>query len=125
MWGAKYFDAVRKCNMGVNITRGEPIKYYSSDRIATLLGNGILTFQHDGYQYQDFFSNNEMVFYKSIAELNSKILFYKKNNNLRKKIAYNGYKKSHKIFNNKKIAEYMVNTTLGKKIKKKEIWHNG
>ena len=63
--------------MGVNITRGKPIKYYSSDRIATLLGNGILTFQHEDYQYRDFFTDNEMVFYKSTDELNSKILFYK------------------------------------------------
>ena len=125
IWGAEYFDAVGNCNMGINITRGKPIKYYSSDRIATLLGNGILTFQHEDYQYQDFFNKNEMVFFKNIDELNSKILFYKKNNNLRKKIAYNGYKKAHKIFNNKKVAEYMVKLTLGEKIKRKEIWHNG
>ena len=60
--------------------------------------------------------------YKKISE---KILFFKKNNHLRKKIAYNGYKKAHKIFNNKKITDYMVKITLGEKIKQKEIWHNG
>ncbi len=125
VWGAKYFDEIAKCNMGINVTRGKPIKYYSSERMATLLGNGILTFEHKDYNYQDFFDKNEMIFFGNSDELNSKILFYKKNNNLRKKIAYNGYKKAHKIFNNKIIAEYMVKKTLGEKIKNKQVWHNG
>ncbi len=125
VWGAKYFDEIKKCNMGINITRGRPIKYYSSERMATLLGNGLLTFEHSGYQYQDFFKKNEMIFYNSINDLNSKILFYKKHNTLRKKIAYNGYKKSSKIFNNKIIADYIVKTTLDIKIKNNLIWHNG
>ena len=30
--------------MGLNLSRGEPLKYYSSDRIAQLMGNGLLTF---------------------------------------------------------------------------------
>ena len=30
--------------MGLNLSRGKPIKYYSSDRIAQLVGNGLLTF---------------------------------------------------------------------------------
>ena len=111
--------------MGINITRGKPIKYYSSERMATLLGNGILTFEHKGYQYQDFFNHNEMIFFDNARDLNSKILFYKKNNKLRKKIARNGYKKAHKIFNNKIIAEFMVKKTLGEKIINKQVWHDG
>ena len=66
-----------------------------------------------------------MIFFKNASDLNSKILFYKKNDKLRKKIAENGYKKAHKIFNNKIIAEYMIKKTLGEKIKNKQIWHNG
>ena len=111
--------------MGINITRGKPIKYYSSERMATLLGNGILTFEHEDYHYQDFFKNDEMIFFKNSKDLNSKILFYKKNDHLRKKIAKNGYIKAHKIFNNKIIAKYMVDRTLGEKITNPQVWHNG
>lgn len=125
VWGAKYFDEISKCNMGINITRGNPIKYYSSERMATLLGNGILTFEHEDYHYQDFFKNDEMIFFKNSIDLNSKILFYKKNDHLRKKIAKNGYIKAHKIFNNKIIAKYMVDRTLGEKITNPQVWHNG
>ena len=124
VWGAEYFEEISKCNMGINITRGKPIKYYSSERMATLLGNGILTFEHNDYHYQDFFNKDEMIFFDCVNDLNSKILFYKRNNKLRKKIAQNGYKKAHKIFNNKLIAEFMVKKTLGEKIKNKQVWHD-
>jgi spore maturation protein CgeB len=110
--------------MAINLSRGEPIKYYSSDRIASLMGNGLLTFIHENYQYQKFFNKNEIVTYKNIKDLNKKILFFKKNKKLRKKIAANGYKKAHKIFNNKLIAEFIVKKLWVRIIKKKYSWMN-
>ena len=32
--------------MALNLSRGKPVKYYSSDRIAQLMGNGLLTYIH-------------------------------------------------------------------------------
>ena len=109
--------------MGINITRGKPIKYYSSERMATLLGNGILTFEHKGYQYQDFFNHNEMIFFDNARDLNSKILFYKKNNKLRKKIARKGKSKYMKYFNSSLVADFIIKKTLGINDKKKYFWH--
>ena len=40
--------------MGLNLSRGKPIKYYSSDRIAQLMGNGLLTFIDEKTCYSDF-----------------------------------------------------------------------
>ena len=99
--------------------------YYSSDRLASLMGNGLLVFIHEGYKYQDFFNNNEIITFKNINDLNKKIKFFKKNNELLKKIAENGHKKAHKIFNNKIISQYIVDKTMGNKIKKNYIWMNG
>ena len=125
IWGQKFFDELSKCSMSINLSRGDPIKYYSSDRIASLLGNGLLVFIHEDYKYQDFLNNNEFVTFKNISDLNKKIKFFKKNSNLLKKIAANGYKKAHKIFNNKTISQYIVDKTMGNKIKKNYIWMNG
>jgi spore maturation protein CgeB len=124
IWGQKFFNELNKCSMAINLSRGEPIQFYSSDRIASLMGNGLLTFIHEGYQYQKFFNKNEIITYKNVKDLNKKILFYKKNEKLRKKIAANGYTKAHKIFNNKIIAEFIVNKTMGQLIKKKYSWMN-
>ena len=101
--------------MGLNLSRGLPTKFYSSNRIASIAGNGILTFIDKKTELDNFFSNNEMIFYNNINDLAEKINFYKKNDKLRKKIAYNGKKKYFKLFNEKKITQYIINCSIGKK----------
>ena len=46
--------------MGLNLSRGKPTKYYSSNRIASLIGNGLLTFIDKKTQLNDFFNKNEI-----------------------------------------------------------------
>ena len=124
VWGQNFFDELNKCSMAINLSRGEPIKYYSSDRLASLLGNGLLTFVHENYKYQDFFTKDEIVTFKNINDLNKKILYYKNNKRLMKKIASNGHKKAHKIFNNKIISDFIVRKTLGLNIVNRYSWMN-
>lgn len=109
IWGSNFFYELTKCKMGLNLSRGKPIKYYSSDRISSLIGNGLLTFMNSGYQFDDFFNNNEMIFYTDLNDLNEKIQYFKKNDEERVKISEKGHLKGHKIFNNKLITNYMIN----------------
>lgn len=125
VWGQRFFDEISKCSMGINLSRGSPIKHYSSDRISSLLGNGLLTFIHEDYEYNDFLSKNEIVTYKNIKDLNKKILFFKKNNKKLRIIARNGYYKAHQIFNNKLIANFIVKKTFNIKTNSKIAWMNG
>ena len=125
VWGQEYFNELSKCSMAINLSRGDPIKYYSSDRIASLLGNGLLTFIHDKYSYSDFFSSNEIVTYSNINDLNQKIIYYKKRPKLLKKIAFNGHKKAHKIFNNKVISNFIVKKSMNLKINNNFDWMDG
>ena len=122
VWGQKFFDELNTCSMAINLSRGKPVKHYSSDRIASLMGNGLLTFIHEDYKYNDFFTKNEIVTYKNISELNKKLIFYKKNKSLLKKIAKSGCQKAHKIFNNKIIADYIVKKTMDIKLNTKLSW---
>ena len=50
--------------MGLNLSRGDAIKYYSSDRITQIVGNGLVCLIDEKTQYRDFFTNDEMVFIK-------------------------------------------------------------
>lgn len=124
VWGQNFFDELNKCSMSINISRGMPIKHYSSDRVASLLGNGLLTFIHKKYEYNDFFNNNEIIFYNNINDLNKKILYFKNKPKLLKEIASNGYKKAHNIFNNKLISEFIVKKSMNLKIDKNLCWMN-
>ncbi len=79
------------------------------------MGNGLLTFIDKKVQMEDFFDKNEIVFYQNITELADKIIFYSKNDRLRKKIAKNGKKKYFKLFNESKISKYLIDISLGNK----------
>jgi len=116
IWGSNFYLSLINSKMGLNLSRGKATKYYSSNRIASLMGNGLLTFIDKKTQLNDFFDNNELIFYNNLNDLVDKIIFYKKNDKLRKKIAYNGRKKYFKLFSEIKTAKYIVDTSLGKKI---------
>ena len=55
IWGNFFYKALVNSKMGLNLSRGLPTKYYSSNRIASLMGNGLLTFIDKKTQMDDFF----------------------------------------------------------------------
>ncbi len=114
IWGNDFYQALINSKMGLNLSRGLPTKHYSSNRIASLMGNGLLTFVDKKTQLSDMFSNNEIVMYENIKDLTNKINFYKKNDHLRSKIAAAGRKKYFKLFNELRTTKYIVDKSLGK-----------
>lgn len=122
VWGSDLINEISKCRFGLNLSRGKPIKHYSSNRIATLMGNGIPTIINEKVQYQDFFTKNELITYKNIDDLISKIKFYKKNERARINLGIKGQSKYFKIFNNKIIADYIFTRSLNINSKKNYYW---
>ena len=110
--------------MGLNLSRGNAIKYYSSDRITQIVGNGLVCLIDEKTQYKDFFTDKEMVFYKNVNDLSEKIVKISRDEKLRKAIARNGKNKYMKYFNSDLVAEFIINKTLDLKSKKKYLWHN-
>ena len=102
--------------MALNLSRGKPTKHYSSNRIASLMGNGLLVFIDKKVKMGNFFNSNEIVSYNDIDDLAEKIKFYKKNDKLRVKIAKKGKEKYFKLFNEIKIANYIIDKSLGKTV---------
>ena len=107
--------------MGLNISRGMSQQLYSSDRIATLVGNGLLTFIDKKTNYMKFFTNKELVFFSGINDLIKKINFFKNNEYLARKYAENGYKKYHKFLNSEQVCRFMLSKT-GHSKKTKFLW---
>ena len=115
IWGNEFNNNLINSKMGLNLSRGKPTKYYSSNRIASIMGNGLLTFVDKKVQMHDFFTKQEIISYTNIKDLSEKIRFYSKNEKLRKKIASNGKKKYFKLFNEIKVSKYIVDISLGNK----------
>ena len=122
IWGDNFKINLSNSKMGLNFSRGKPIKYYSSDRLAQLMGNGLLTLIDEKTFYSDFFSKKELVTYKNYSDLVEKIKRYKKNDKERKLIAKNGKNKYLKFFNSTLVAQYVLNKTLDRRSKNKFLW---
>ena len=123
IWADQYFKIISNSKMGLNLSRGDPIKYYSSDRITQLIGNGLVTLIDERTYYRDFFNNDEMVFYSNIDNLAEKIQKISKDEKLRKLIAKKGKDKYLKYFNSTLVAEFIINKTFQNKTpKNKYLW---
>ena len=100
--------------MALNLSRGNPTKHYSSNRIASLMGNGLMVFIDKKVEMNNFFNSNEIVSYNDIDDLANKIKFYKRNDKKRSKIAKKGKEKYFKLFNETKISKFIIDKSLDK-----------
>ena len=124
IWADHYFKTISNAKMGLNLSRGDAIKYYSSDRITQIVGNGLVCLIDEKTQYRDFFNSSEMVFYRNISDLSEKIQRISRDEKLRRKIGKNGKKKYMKYFNSTLVAEFIINKTLDIENRRKFLWHN-
>ena len=113
IWGNQFYMALTNSKMGLNLSRGLPTKYYSSNRIASLIGNGLLTFIDNKTMLTDIFNKEEIITYNNINELSEKINFYKNNDKKRISIAKKGKQKYFKLFNELKITKYIIDKSMG------------
>tara|TARA_Y100000590_G_scaffold469161_1_gene655234 strand:- start:2744 stop:4828 length:2085 start_codon:yes stop_codon:yes gene_type:complete len=108
-WNYDFFNELFKCKMALNLSRGKPLKYTSSNRIASLIGNGIYTFIDSKTKFGDFFNENEIGTYDSINELGNKIENLKSNPRKINEYGKAGKNKYFKLFNNIKITNEIIN----------------
>ena len=121
-WNYDLYKEMMICKMSLNLSRGKPLKYASSNRIASYVGNGILTFIDEKTKFHDFFSKNEMLFYKNEKDLSEQINNIKNDINRINKISANGKKRYFEIFNNLIISDSIIHKTLGSTQKYKYVW---
>ena len=124
IWADQYFKTISNSKMGLNLSRGHPIKYYSSDRITQITGNGLVTLIDEKTGYRDFFNDKEMVFYNNISDLSEKIYKISRDEKLRRSIGKKGKDKYLKYFNSNLVAEFIINKTFEINNNKNFLWHN-
>ena len=122
IWGDEFKKNLYNSKIALNLSQGKPIKYYSSDRIAQYVGNGIATLVDKRTKLNNFFNNNEVIFYNNFKDLNRKLNLFLKNDKLRKKIAKSGRDKYHEKYNSSKIANFIICKTFN--IDPKLSWYS-
>ncbi len=122
VWADNFIKALSQSKIALNLSQGSGSKYYTSDRFAQLIGNGLLVMIDKKTKFGDFFNKDEIILYKDINDLAKKITKYSNDDVLRQKIAKKGRDKYFKFFNSTIVAEFIINKTFN--INKRYFWEN-
>ncbi len=122
IWSEDFYHSINLSKMGLNLSRGKPIKYATSNRISSLIGNGLLTFIDKKTKLDNFLNDDEVIFYNNINDLSEKLNYFKKNDILRKKYAKKGKEKYFMYFDSTIVSDYIISKSFDIDIKKPLDW---
>ena len=111
--GSQFIETLSRSPMSLSIGRIIDVKWYTSDRIGQLTGNGLLTFSSEVLDFRTLYSDNELVYFKDEDDLINKIIYFKNNEQERQRIAKNGYQRAHQCYNSQRVAKFITEETLG------------
>jgi hypothetical protein len=120
--GAQVFDVMANAKMGLNISKRNDVYLYSSDRMAQLMGLGILALIDKRTRFDEIFGPDEIVTYTGTDELIDKIDYYRRHDAERKKIAENGWRRAHAIFSETLVAQYILDRTFDRPQSQTYAW---
>jgi len=121
-WNYDLYNQMKSSKTALNLSRGGPSKYCSSNRIASIMGNGMLPIIDEKICYQDFFDNDEILTYKNEKDLIKKLLLIKDNKKEIIKRSKNAKKSYFAYFENTIVADSIIYKIFNTKKKFKYIW---
>lgn len=108
--------------MALNLNRKSDAELYSSDRIAQMTGNGLLTLTADGAGLESLYSADEVVYYADVDDLAAKVRELKQDDSECIRIAGNGWRKAHEVYSSRNVAKFIIDLTLGNDDWKSAPW---
>ena len=121
-WNYEFNKELMTSKTALNLSRGGPTKHCSSNRIASIMGNGVLPFIHEDIKYQDFFDNDEIETYKSSKDLLLKLSNIKNNEFILKKRSRNAKKRYFDLFECRIVSDFIINRIFKSKSIFKYNW---
>lgn len=93
-WGENYFRTLSQSKMTLNIHIDMASSNAANVRLAEATGLGCLLFTEKTDNRHDYFSDDEVIYYKDLKDLIHKISFFMVNQDLAQAIALNGFEKT-------------------------------
>lgn len=106
--GAGYLEFLGRSKMALNISRRNDVALYSSDRLAQLVGNGLLTFCPRVPGLELLFNEDELVYFEDLGDLLEKIVFYHSHDRECRATAERGWQRIHRSCNGERVCRYML-----------------
>jgi Glycosyl transferases group 1 len=122
VYGSEYGKALFQCRMGLNLDKASGWYLYSSARMAQYMGNGLLTLMERACRFDRFFTEDEAAFYDDLDGLEKQIRRFKQDDALARATAERGCAKYHALFDSTRIAQYIIEVTLGLPLSQDYPW---
>jgi glycosyltransferase involved in cell wall biosynthesis len=121
LFGAEFMRALGEAKIGLNFSQRVPgtkpgpggeLYLYSSDRVGLYQGNGLLVFSTRAANLVELYGEEAIIEVEGADDFIDKLRFYVENDAERQRIARNGYELGHREFNERLVAQYMLEATL-------------
>ncbi len=122
VWGRDYDKALASSKMALNLNRQEGLDWYSSARMAQLVGNGLLTFTHSSAGFDRFFPDETLVYFKDKEQLKTLIEGFYQDNGKRMYWAGRARDFFHQEINSTLYAQYIVESALELPYSHNYVW---
>jgi len=131
VWGWQFMAALARSKMGLNLSakptpflqgNGSETYHYSSDRIALLMGNGLLTFAERGFHLSELYGRDRLVEFENTDELIDQVAHFSRNDGERREIAERGHEFVHREFNERIVTQYLLEALLNENFSHHYAW---
>ncbi len=112
VYGADVFEVLAQAKMGLNVSKRNDVYLYSSDRMAQLMGCGLLTFIDSRTRFDEIFGADELVTYAGDEDLVDRIDYFRKHDDQRRAIAERGWRRAHEIFSETDVSQWILDVTF-------------
>lgn len=110
--------------MGLNYSRLNDVCLYSSDRVAQLTGNGLLTLSPRIPGFDILFREHELAYFATTEELIEKVRYYAAHPEEAATVARAGWQRAHEVCAAERVARFMEETIFGKPYSSDYEWRN-
>ena len=98
--------------MALNLNRRNDVELYSSDRIAQLTGNGLVTLTPAGAGLESLYSSDEVVYFDSVDDLARKVHHLMSHDDEAVALAKAGWKRTHEVYSVASVAAFILGLTM-------------
>lgn len=122
VWGRDYERFLSNSKMGLNLNRQEGLHWYSSARMAQMVGNGLLVFTHAGGGFDTLTPPETLVYFDDRDDLLAKIRDFHGDDDKRRRWAANARRFFHEEINSTLYAQYIVEESMGQAYSHPYVW---
>jgi len=109
-FGTDYTDLFLNSKTGLNHSRRNDVRWMSSDRLAHLTGNGVLTFCPKVPGLETLYRPDEVVYFDQAEDLIEKARHFHTHDADRRQVAEAGWNRAHQSFSADRIVKFMLET---------------